>query len=107
MERGMAVVREDLASILRNSYDCAVDYMVFEGIDAPGGLPFWAYRAMVDGDIIVDESDPNKIEYKTVNNKTRECNFGDVLLCVDGKLAAISIELFNEIVSFSHEVRSE
>ena len=105
MERGMAVVREDLASILRNSYDCAVDYMVFEGIDAPG-LPFWAYKAMVDGNIIVDESDPNKIEYKTVNNKTMECNFGDALLCVDGKLAAISIELFNEIVS-RHEVRSE
>ena len=32
MEYGIAMVRDDLASILRNSYDCVVDYMVFEGM---------------------------------------------------------------------------
>ena len=106
MEHGVAIVRDDLASILRNSYDCAVDYMVFEGMDATGGLPLWVYRAVFERNIIYDESDPNKIAYKTIGNQTRECNFGDVLMCVDGKLAAISIELFDEIVSHRQE-RSE
>ena len=87
-----------------NNYT-VVDYLIFTNID-DADIPFWARSAMVNKDIVVDESYCSQCAVKRSSGNYQICESGDVIIHSDAEYAVLPLELFKDFTYSKHPMNT-